>query len=228
MSAIVAIISFPSIDGVFSAPAARTDFDSGVPIAITRAGMTRPDDQLNRKLSDPTFSFGADADKYLALYPFTTDEEAQKAQAASMRDQTFGWNMRTWARHQTKTGQSKVYLYYFSHVPSGISARMGAQHGAEIAYVFDYANNKNALTTPWTEYDKKLSDTVSSYFYNFAATGDPNGKGLPKWPAYQTKDDTAMSFGDTIETIPVPHKPALDFLDTYYEGLWKSGKMASQ
>ena len=172
-----------------------------------------------------TRRYAADADKFLALYPFTTDEEAQKAQAASMRDQVFGWNMRTWARYQTKTGKSKVYLYYFSHVPAGITARMGAQHGAEIAYVFDYANNKNALATPWTDYDKKLSDTVSSYWFNFAATGDPNGKGLPKWPAYQAKDDMAMGFADSIAVIPTPNKPALDFLDGYYEALWQSGQM---
>ena len=172
--------------------------------------------------------FGEDAEKYLALYPFTGDDEARKAQAASMRDQTFGWNMRTWARYQTRTGKSKVYLYYFSHVPSGIAPALGAQHGAEIAYVFDYANNKNALTTPWTDYDKKLSDTVSSYFYNFAATGDPNGKNLPAWPAYQGKDDIAMGFADSIATMPVPHKPALDFLDAYYGRIWASGKMAGQ
>jgi para-nitrobenzyl esterase len=169
--------------------------------------------------------FAGDADKYLALYPFTSDEEARAAQAHSMRDQTFGWEMRIWARDQSKTGKSKVYLYYFSHVPPGINPNMGAQHGAEIAYVFNYPNNTNAPKTPWADYDKKLADTVSSYWFNFAATGDPNGKGLPKWPAFHTKDEEAMGFGDKIDIIPVPNKPALDFLDAYYEKLWKSDSM---
>jgi para-nitrobenzyl esterase len=172
--------------------------------------------------------FGANADAFLKIYPFTSDAEAYDAQAHSMRDQTFGWEMRTWARNQTKTGKSKVYLYYFSHVPPGIPARMGAQHGAEIAYVFDYANHKNAAETPWADYDRKLADTVSSYWFNFAASGDPNGKGLPKWPSYQTKDDMAMGFADKIDVIPVPNKPGLDFLDSYYEKLWQSGGTANQ
>jgi carboxylesterase type B len=38
---------------------------------------------------------------------------------------------------QTKTGRSKVYLYFFSRVPPGpAAARMGAYHSSEIAYVF--------------------------------------------------------------------------------------------
>jgi len=64
----------------------------------------------------------------------------------------------------------------------------------------------------WTDADRKLADQVSSYWVNFAATGDPNGKSLPKWSAYQTKDDQAMGFGDAPAMIPVPNKPALDFL----------------
>src|SRR4030095_5474122 len=61
--------------------------------------------------------YGADAETVLKLYPFTNDQEARAAQAASMRDRTFGWEMRTWARLQTQTGKSKVFMYYLSHVP---------------------------------------------------------------------------------------------------------------
>ena len=138
-----------------------------------------------------------------------------------MRDQTFGWEMRTWARLQTKTGKSKVWMYFFSHVPPGVRPGMGAQHGSEIAYAFDYANHQNAPDTPWADYDKKLADTLSSYWFNFAAKGNPNGKGLPNWASYAAKDDVAMGFGDKIEMISVPHKAGLDFLDGYYEKQWK-------
>ncbi|HTS48253.1 MAG TPA: hypothetical protein VMH05_09945, partial [Bryobacteraceae bacterium] len=54
-------------------------------------------------------------------------------------------------------------------------------------------------------------------------TGDPNGKGLPKWPAYKTKDDQVMGFGDKIEVMSLPHKPALDFLDEYNERQRQAG-----
>jgi len=164
--------------------------------------------------------FGPAADAFLKLYPAQSDAEAWQAQAAGMRDQTFGWEMRTWARMQTKTGHSKVFLYFFSRVPPGpAAARMGAFHSAEIAYVF---HNTHRPVRPWEETDHQLSGLMSSYWVNFATTGDPNGKGLPAWPAYSPTADLLMGFGDKVEVVPVPHKPALDFLDVYFENQRKS------
>jgi para-nitrobenzyl esterase len=165
--------------------------------------------------------FSTDSAEFLKLYPASSDKDAWAAQAASMRDQTFGWEMRTWARMQTKTGKSKVYVYYFSRVPPGKHRAPGAYHGSEIAYVFDnlqvapFASTGEA--TPWQDQDRKLAEAMSSYWVNFATKGDPNGAALLKWPAYKTKDDLAMGFGDEIKVEPVPHKAALDFLDRYVD-----------
>jgi len=177
--------------------------------------------------------FGKDADAFLKIYPFSSDQEAWNAQAASMRDQTFGWEMRTWAREQTKTGKSKVYVYYFSRVPPGENRAKGAFHGSEISYVFGnliiapFALSANEQSRPWTDLDRKLADTMSSYWVNLATTGDPNGKNLPKWPAYKAKDDLVMGLGDKVEVMPLPHKDALDFLDSYIERQRQSGERAT-
>lgn len=158
--------------------------------------------------------FGAQADAYLALYPFANDQEARLAQAHSMRDQTFGWEMRTWARLQAKTGRSKVYLYYFSKAPPLPNASwLGAQHGAEIPYALNWPNGTHSTNVPWTAADKALAEQVSQYWVNFATTGDPNGPGLPAWPAFNPADEKALGIGDTLSVMPVPHKAALDFLD---------------
>ena len=63
---------------------------------------------------------------------------------------------------------------------------------------------------------------MASYSVNFSTTGDPNGKGLPAWTAFDTKSDLLMDFGDKVEVTPIPHKPALDFLDAYFEKQRKS------
>jgi para-nitrobenzyl esterase len=170
--------------------------------------------------------FGPVADAFLKLYPAHSDTEAWRAQADSMRDQVSGWELRTWARMQTKTGKSKVYLYFFSHVPPGpTAARMGAHHSAEIAYVF---HNTHRPTRPWEETDHQLSEIMSSYWLNFAATGDPNGKGLPAWPAFDSKADLAMGLREQVEVVPLPHQFALDFWEGYFENRRKSPRQSAQ
>ena len=69
---------------------------------------------------------------------------------------------------------------------------------------------------PWTDADRKLADQVSSYWVNFATTGDPNGKGLPAWPPFDPKDERALGIGDTIAPVPIPSAAALDFLDVSF------------
>ena len=69
----------------------------------------------------------------------------------------------------------------------------GATHGAEAAYVFE-----NLLPPrPWTDADRQLADTISSYWVNFATNGDPNGKGLPKWTPFKPAE--RMVLGDKVE-----------------------------
>jgi para-nitrobenzyl esterase len=167
---------------------------------------------------------GAKADEYLAFYPATNDQDARRAQAASMRDQTFGWQMRTWARLQTETGKSKVFLYYLSQAPPlDNAAWLGAQHGSEIPYAFNWPNGHHSTVVPWTAADKALAEQVSSFWVNFAATGDPNGKGLPVWSPYNPRDNQAMGLKANPSMIPVPHNAALDFLDTYFAGVRSAG-----
>ena len=151
------------------------------------------------------------ADEFLQLYPAASDEQARASGLARSRDE-LGWHMRTWAELQTKRGR-KAYLFYFTHVPPG-SGERGATHTAELAYVF----NNPPANGSWTEADQKLADMMSSYWANFAATGDPNGKGLPNWSAYNPKsnDAKAMVLGDAVEFGPQIEQQRLAFFDKYY------------
>jgi para-nitrobenzyl esterase len=154
--------------------------------------------------------FQSRVDEFARVYPATSDAEAWKASAALMRDSTFGLQMRTWARMQTKSGKSPAYLYYFSRVPPGpVGEHYGAFHASEISYVFGTADIGRRT---WDDSDRKLSDVMSSYWVNFATTGNPNGKSLPTWPNYDENKDLALGLGDEIRPIPVPNKAGLDFL----------------
>jgi para-nitrobenzyl esterase len=160
-------------------------------------------DQIQRR-------YGKFSDEFFKLYPASTDAEAMQAHYDSFRDQTMGWQMRTWVRAQTKSGKAPAYLYFFTRVPPGPTAdKYRSYHAAEIQYVFGNLNPRR----PWEDADRKLSDAMSSYWVNFATTGDPNGRGLTKWPSYSTSSDEAIIFGDAVKVERNVNKPALDFFD---------------
>jgi para-nitrobenzyl esterase len=62
-------------------------------------------------------------------------------------------------------------------------------------------------------WDRKLADMMSSYWVNFAATADPNGRGLPVWPVWTEKDTQVMEFGDKIQIKPLPRQAEVEFWD---------------
>jgi para-nitrobenzyl esterase len=157
--------------------------------------------------------YGKSADDFLKLYPAGSDAEAAKSYYASSRDAGMGWQMRTWTRMQSKSGKAPAYLYYFSRIPPGPTAeKYRSYHAAEIQYVFGNLR----VNRPWEDADRKLSEIMSSYWVNFATNGDPNGKGLPKWPVYDAASDTSMEFGDHVAARAGVNKPGLDFYDGFY------------
>lgn len=160
--------------------------------------------------------YGSQADALLKVYPAASDEEAVSSFYSAYRDQAFGWEMRTWARMAANTGHQPAYMYYFSRrAPGPQSAKLRAFHALEIAYVF----GNFVWPFPWEDTDKKLSDAITSYWVNFAASGNPNGASLTKWPAYTAKDDQVLEFGDQIAVRSGVNKAGLDFFDSYYQSV---------
>lgn len=165
-----------------------------------------------RKWAERTYGeLAKDAD---AAYPVKSADDITDAFLGGLRDSTFTWQMRTWARLTAK-GRSKAYLYFFSHVPPNPrSKQLGAYHASEIAYVF---NNLNPSNRALQDADHKLAEMMSSYWVNFATTGDPNGKGLPKWTAYDQDKEPYLDFGDPVELRQHLLKAQIDFQEKYMQ-----------
>ncbi len=143
--------------------------------------------------------YGDAADEFLKLYPATTDEEAQAAQKQSAVDQALVAQY-LWARERAKTAKTKVYEYLWDHtLPGPDSAKYGAFHSSELPYTL---NNLDTSDRPLTADDRRIAATMSSYWANFSRNGDPNGKGLPLWPAVDDQPQV-MELGDKTQPVPL-------------------------
>jgi para-nitrobenzyl esterase len=151
--------------------------------------------------------FGAEADGLLRLFPCTDDASAKEAFARLTTVASFVAPARFLAKSVAAV-QGKAYLYHFTHVPPGAGRLgLGATHGCEIAYVF---GNLRRLHGPL---DRQLSATMSATWVRFAKTGDPNGPGLPAWPAYTAATDQHLEFGDEVRVGTGLHREACDLLE---------------
>jgi para-nitrobenzyl esterase len=167
--------------------------------------------------SDIAQSFGALPTPLLAAYPHATDEEAGEARLGLERDLRFGWDMWAWARLQAATGKQPVYYYSFKQRPpfpaGSVYTGWGASHFAELWYVFDHLDQS---PWQWTPGDRRLADEMSSYWVNFAKSGDPNGPGLPPWPAFTNAESKVEYLGDPIAVGGVPAIKSLTVFDSVY------------
>jgi len=160
------------------------------------------------------------SDEMKAAYGVTGDADAADALLASLRDTVFSLHMRSWARATVDAG-SKAYLYYFTHVPPSPRAReLKAFHAGELPYVFNVVPSKDPREAgfAYTDVNTRLADAMSSYWVNFATTGDPNGPGLPQWPVYNRNDEPYLEFGDTITVGHHLLKRELDYQERVRPG----------
>jgi para-nitrobenzyl esterase len=67
----------------------------------------------------------------------------------------------------------------------------GARHSLELRYVFGLTEEQKLAPI-----DSQLSDLMQRYWANFARSGDPNGAGVPRWPAFKTPDAEYLEFSE--------------------------------
>ena len=161
--------------------------------------------------------YGANADEVLKLYPGTTQEEVVASATDLAGDRFIAFSTWKWVDVHGKTGGKPVYRYFYARPRPPMTPEMGnaapglaggvvrgqnaqaappatgAVHSAEIEYAMGNLSTNKVFA--WTPDDFKVSKVMQQYFANFVKTGNPNGAGVPNWPAANS--------GDTVQIMRI-------------------------
>ena len=228
----------PNVDGYFLAETVSSIYGAGkqasVPLLAgwnadeVRAGVVLGKQKTTAEsfVESTRKRFGDQADTILKVYPAATDAEAIESAASLTSDLFIGYCTWKWIETHQKTGHAPIYRYSFDrkipvppgHTVNGLPATsrdVGARHAGEIEYVFG-SLDLSLPKVPWEASDRKLSDAMTTYWANFARTGDPNGPGLPKWPRYDA-GRRLLHLDEVIRDAAESGRARYDALDAYID-----------
>lgn len=142
--------------------------------------------------------FGQRGDAVLRHYPVDRYPSPSQALARVLTD--WGGKLGSCAMLPADDGMARrgaVYAYEFAEdggvgPAQGMPFPLGAPHGSDTPYLFD---GTFAPAHPTAPDQQALARAMVGYLGRFAATGDPNGPGLPHWPAYRSGRVLSLAAG---------------------------------
>jgi len=170
--------------------------------------------------------FGPLAAQVFAAYPAATNAEVPRLFNTMYSDFDFGFSAHLLATETARIHQP-AYLYHFTYAGQGPFAALGAFHAEELMFLSQH------YWTSWvkTPDDAHASDALIGYWIHFIQTGNPNGEGLPAWPAFNAQQNLTQILGRTVTTAPDPRaerfSPFQQYLDNRLNKLPNHGAAGS-
>jgi para-nitrobenzyl esterase len=169
-------------------------------------------------------TFGDNTDKIIELYQ-AKDDASVKAGATDLASDMFiAFSTWKWTDLLKQTGGKPVYRYHYNHPrPLMVSTtgnkspkQLGAVHSSDIEYAM--GNLYTNRVYDWQPEDFLISEIFQSYYLNFVKTGNPNGLGVPEWPAINNQPvPPVMQIDvDTHVTTNGDLEKRYDFLNSIY------------
>ena len=148
-------------------------------------------------------------DEIFALYGIQSDKDVLEQPGVDLASDLFlDFSTWKWGNMHKLTGGQPVYRYRYCHPRPAMAIKgkvaglaggvvdakegatptpqdKGAVHSADIEYAMGTLPTNRVYD--WQPVDYMISDIFSQYYVNFVKTGNPNGLGLPEWPATNGK-----------------------------------------
>jgi len=165
-------------------------------------------------------TYGDHADAVFAAYPASNDAGVKQVATDLASDRFIVFSTWKFFDLQTQTGDRPVYRYFFARKRPAYAngqandKQMGAAHASEIEFALGNLSTNKVYA--WSADDYKVSDTMENYFANFIKTGNPNGKGLPKWPKLQNAPPQVMVIDLNTHAGPEQYPNRYELLDSIH------------
>lgn len=211
--------SGPILDGKLVTETAESAYNAGrqalVPIIIGSNSAEVPAGFVNASSKEQLLSqFNGVKDDMNKAYDPDGNTEFAEMLTMVNTDKVWAEPARFTARAYAAKGKP-AYIYFFSYVSPSMQERMryGAAHASEIPYVFNNLRGRNGAAVD--PKDQEVAKMMNTYWTNFARTGDPNGKGLPKWPMFDIIKNEILEFQSDGSAAgkPDPNKARLDVME---------------
>ena len=131
---------------------------------------------------------------YRAFYP---DQSPTQILFTIGSDLRYGYNAVLQAtRKSEQEGGAPAWLYLFDWETPILDGKLGTPHAMEIAFAFDTLENSVSMVGDPVA-AQPMADQMSEAWISFARHGDPNARGLPYWPPFNTETRSVMRLNMT-------------------------------
>ena len=107
------------------------------------------------------------------------------------------------AERKTAAGHAPAYMYMFTWESPFLGGAVKSCHGLELPFVFNNVEPTGMIGNGPERF--KLAEKISATWISFARNGNPNHKGIPNWPAYESGKRATMMLNLQCQMQEDPH-----------------------